>query len=108
MSKLKIIFWCILIAALGIIVYQNEAFFMSKQVITFKLFSFEYDTPSIHIGVLCIICALSVFLLTYIPYLIFRIKANRTIKGIEKKITEGDTACSEVGVEKKESDSSNS
>jgi len=86
MSKLKTIFWCLLIAAIAVMVYQNEAFFMAKQVLTFKLFSLTYNTPYIPCGIFIIIFVLSAFLITYINHLIFRIKTNKTIKELRSKI----------------------
>ncbi|MBW1650446.1 MAG: hypothetical protein JRJ44_07195 [Deltaproteobacteria bacterium] len=86
MAKLKTIFWCVLITVVAVIVYQNEAFFMAKQVITFKFFSLTYNTPYIPCGVFIIIFALWAFLITYINHLIFRIKTNKTIKELRSKI----------------------
>jgi len=86
MHKLKIIFWGILITAIGIIVYQNEAFFIAKQIIKLKIFSLNYHTPSISTGLLFIIWALLVFFITYIHHFLFRIKTNRVIKKLKTRI----------------------
>ncbi|MBW1616507.1 MAG: hypothetical protein JRJ49_08255 [Deltaproteobacteria bacterium] len=91
MSKLKTIFWCLLIAAIAIMVYQNEAFFMAQQVITFKLFSLTYNTPYIPCGIFIIIFVLSAFLIVYINHLIFRIKTNKIVKKLKSQINNQNT-----------------
>ena len=86
MSKLKTILWCLLIAVIAVIVYQNEAFFMSKQVLTFKCFSLTYNTPYTPNGIFIVIFAFLAFLITYVNHIIFRIKINKTVKNLKAEI----------------------
>ena len=62
MKKVKGAFWLIIVGFIGLIFFQNQDFFLSKQSIGLELF-FSYKTPELHIAVFFLICFLAGFFL---------------------------------------------
>lgn len=80
MNKLKIMFYFILIVALGIIVAENFAFFSAKQPLVINLKYRVYNIPAIHTGLFIFGAFVIGYFFAYINGLFLRFQTSRTVK----------------------------
>ena len=48
MRKFKIGFWAVIFGLMGIVIFQNQDFFMAKQSLRIDLIFRNYETPELH------------------------------------------------------------
>jgi len=83
MKKVKVAFWVILLAVVVVFVYQNNDFFMAKQILRFKLpILDELRTPELPHAILFLAFFLTGFLMAYFFSLYDRFKSRKTIKNL--------------------------
>lgn len=84
MKKLKYMFWFILIGFLGVLVYQNIAFFSSLHSLHINLGFYENSTPEMATGaIIAIFVGLSVLLMMML-YFASRFESYRAKKTIKE------------------------
>jgi len=89
MKKIKIAFWGVILVLAGVLVYQNNIFFMAKQSLSFKLpFLKVWHTPELPHVVLFLIFFLTGFLIAYFISLYERFKSKKTIKNLNAAATQ--------------------
>lgn len=85
MKKLKIVPWVIIVAFIGLVFFQNKAFFTQKQELTLNLY-FTDAHQSLHVIVWFLISLVVGFLVAYFFGLTERFKLKKVIKGLKAKI----------------------
>jgi hypothetical protein len=87
MRKFKIFLWLLLLAVLAVVVWQNQAFFMTRQ--SFHVdpwLAGPYATPELPIVVLCVGLFLLGFLIAYVYGLYGYFKQGKTIKHLNATV----------------------
>ncbi|MBU4258735.1 MAG: hypothetical protein KKI12_07265 [Proteobacteria bacterium] len=82
MRKFKIGFWAIVFGLIGIVVFQNQDFFMAKQILGIDLIFTKYETPELHRAILFAGIFLIGFIISYIFTLINRLKFRKVVKSL--------------------------
>ena len=82
MRNFKIAFWAIIFGLVGMVIFQNQDFFMAKQSLSIDLIVTEYKTPDLHSAVLFSAIFLIGFIISYIFTLIDRLKFRRVVKSL--------------------------
>jgi len=88
MKKAKWIFWFLVIVFIGLVIYQNQSYFLDKQQLGVDVYFEQYQTPEFANGVLVLGCFLVGFLLAYIFGLSERFKSGRTIRKLNETIND--------------------
>ncbi len=87
MKKFKLVLWIIILAFLGLFLYQNKDFFMSKHILSLKIpFFQQYYFPEAPNAVLFLAFLLFGLLIAYFFSLLERFKANKTIKNLSATV----------------------
>ncbi len=86
MDRLKTVLWFVLAAVAGIFVYQNEAFFMTKQVVVCDIFIKKFQSPPLPIIILFLCCFFIGFLIAFLLGFFKRRKDAKRIKSFEKEL----------------------
>lgn len=87
MRKFKIFLWLLLLAVLAVVVWQNQAFFMTRQ--SFQVdpwLAGPYATPELPIVVICAGLFLLGFLIAYVYGLYGYFKQGKTIKHLNATV----------------------
>ncbi|HDI60619.1 MAG TPA: DUF1049 domain-containing protein [Desulfobacteraceae bacterium] len=87
MRKFKIFLWLLLLAVLSVFVWQNKAFFMTRQ--SFHIdpwLAGPYSTPELPIVVICAGLFLLGFLIAYVYGLYGYLKQSKTIKHLNTTV----------------------
>ena len=87
MRKFKIFLWLLLLAVLAVVVWQNQAFFMTRQ--SFHVdpwLAGPYATPELPIVVICAGLFLLGFLIAYVYGLYGYFKQGKTIKHLNATV----------------------
>ena len=82
MRKFKIGFWAIIFGLIGIVIFQNQDFFMAKQSLGIDLIFTKYETPELHRTILFAGIFLIGFIISYIFILIDRLKFKKVVKSL--------------------------
>jgi uncharacterized membrane protein len=82
MRNFKIGFWAIIFGLVGIVIFQNQDFFMAKQSLSIDLILRNYKTPDLHIAVLFGGIFFIGFIISYIFTLIDRLRFRRVVKSL--------------------------
>ncbi|MBU4185328.1 MAG: hypothetical protein KKC23_03860 [Proteobacteria bacterium] len=82
MRKFKIGFWAIIFGLVGIVIFQNQDFFMAKQSLGIDLIFTKYETPELHRAILFAGIFLIGFIISYIFTLINRLKFRKVVKSL--------------------------
>lgn len=80
MKKIKIIFALIILAVIGLFVYQNQDYFMIKTSLKADFYFRHYILPEAVNGIYWLGCFALGFLISYFSSLLFRFKAQKKIK----------------------------
>lgn len=89
MKKVKIGFWLIVIAFIGLVGYQNKAFFLQKHSFDLNVWvTAPYATPEIYNAVLFGACFAAGLVIAYLSGLFERFKANKTIKQLTSTVND--------------------
>jgi len=86
MKKFKIVIWLLIIAFIGVVIYQNKGFFLQKEVFHLNLIAKTYATPEMHVAVVFVgffVVGLLVAFLFSIPG---RLRAGKTIRSLNDTI----------------------
>lgn len=86
MRKFKIGFWAIIFGLVGIVIFQNQDFFMAKQSLGIDLIFTKYETPELHRAILFAGIFLTGFVISYIFTLIDRLKFRKVVKSLGAEI----------------------
>ncbi|MBW2614158.1 MAG: LapA family protein [Deltaproteobacteria bacterium] len=86
MKNAKIAFWVILFGLIGLILYQNREFYMSRQSLGVDLMFFNYQTPEIHNAILFLGFFFIGLLVAYFFSLLERFNARKTIKNLSDSL----------------------
>jgi hypothetical protein len=85
MKKGKIAFWIVIFGFVGLIIYQNKLFFMSKSHLIFSLGFISYETPNLANAIFFVAVLLMGILLTYLLSLFRQFKDAKIIKTLKAK-----------------------
>jgi hypothetical protein len=86
MKKLKLAFWIIVIGFFGLVVYQNQDFFLSQHSLGIDVQFAAYRTPSLPNAVLFVAFFLLGWLIAYAFGLMERYKHTRTVKSMRNTV----------------------
>jgi uncharacterized membrane protein len=86
MRKFKIGFWAVIFGLMGIVVFQNQDFFMAKQSLRIDLIVTKYETPELHRAILFAGIFLTGFIISYIFTLIDRLRFKKAVKSLGSEI----------------------
>ena len=87
MKKVKIAFWIIVFGFVGLIIFQNRAFFMSDNQLVLDLGVFYYETPFMANAIFFVAFFLVGVLISYFFGLFRHFKDAKTIKTLKAKET---------------------
>ena len=82
MKKAKVLLWLIIIGFIGLIIYQNKDFFLTRHSFGINLMVFNYQSPEIYSAILFLLFFILGLLIAYFFGLFERFKANKTIKSL--------------------------
>ncbi len=85
MRKFKLLLLLVILVLVGLVGYQNQDFFLEKQIIKVNLIE-DYQTPEIHTGLYLIGFFLVGLLISYFSSLLIRFRAKKSIKKLNVKI----------------------
>ncbi len=85
MKKVKIAIWVALIGFAVLVIYQNQNFFLGKQILRINLLVADYRTPEIYNLALFLVCFIAGLLLGSYFILMDRLKFNKKIKKLNLK-----------------------
>jgi uncharacterized membrane protein YciS (DUF1049 family) len=86
MKKFKIVIWLLIIVFIGVVIYQNKAFFLANEVFHLNLIAKDYITPEIPVAVVFVgffLCGLLVAFLFSLPG---RLRAGKAIRSLNETI----------------------
>jgi len=83
MRKAKVVFWIVLFGFIGLIVFQNWAYFNTRQALNVDLFFGRYVTPDFPNCFYFLTCLLVGLLLPYAYGLVERLRLNKMIKRLQ-------------------------
>ena len=86
MRKFKIGFWAVIFGLMGIVIFQNQDFFMVKQSLSMDFIFTTYDTPELHRAILFAGIFLIGFIISYIFTLIDRLRFRKAVKSLGAEI----------------------
>jgi uncharacterized membrane protein YfhO len=86
MKKVKVVLWLVIIAFLGLLMYQNKDFFLAKHSLSLSLFSTGYQSLALPSAVYFVAFLLFGWLMAYLSSLADRYKAGKTIKKLQQTI----------------------
>ena len=92
MKNLKIAFWIILFAFIGLILFQNREFYMSQHSLGIDLMFFNYRTPEVPNAVLFLAFFFAGLLISYFFSLLERFNSRK----VNKNLTESLSACEKM------------
>jgi len=82
MKKAKVLLWLIIIGFLGLIIYQNKDFFLTRHSFGIDLVVFNYQSPEVYSAILFLLFFILGLLIAYFFGLFERFKASKTIKAL--------------------------
>ncbi len=85
MKKVKIAFWIIVFGFVGLVIFQNKAFFMSKSQMVLNVWFFYYETPFLANAIFFVAFFLLGILISYFLSLFKQFKDAKTIKSLKAK-----------------------
>ena len=87
MKKATLIIWVIIFGVIALLIFQNQAFFLTNQSLQVNLGVVEaYHTPELPIAILVLMFFLTGIAIAYLFSLSARLKARRTIKKLNTTI----------------------
>ncbi len=87
MKKVKIGFWVIIFGFIGLVIFQNSAFFMAKSQMLLNLGFFNYQTPLLANAIYFIAFFLIGILISFFFSLVKQFRDGKTIKGLKARET---------------------
>ena len=87
MKKATLILWVLIFGVIALLIFQNQAFFLSNQSLRVNFGVTEaYHTPELPIAILVLLFFLTGIAIAYLFSLSSRLKARRTIKKLNTTI----------------------
>jgi uncharacterized integral membrane protein len=86
MKNVKIAFWVILFAFIGLILFQNREFYMSEQSLGIDLMFFNYHTPEVPNAILFLGFFFAGLLISYFFSLLERFNSRKTINNLSDSL----------------------
>ena len=86
MRKVKIVFWLIVIAFMGVLIYQNRPFFLAQQTLNINLMFDQYSTPQLPVVFFFGLFFLIGWLIASVFNWIERFKSAKNIKKLQQTI----------------------
>jgi uncharacterized integral membrane protein len=87
MKKATLIIWVIIFGVMALVIFQNQAFFLTNQSLQVNLGVMEaYHTPELPIAIMVLLFFLTGILIAYLFNLSARFKARRTVKKLNTAI----------------------
>jgi len=87
MKKATLIIWVIIFGVIALLIFQNQAFFLTNQSLQVNLgVTGPHRTPELPIAILVLLFFLTGLLIAYLFSLSARLKARRTIKKLNTTI----------------------
>ena len=87
MKKATLIIWVIIFGVIALVIFQNQAFFLTNQSLQVNLGVMEaYHTPELPIAIMVLLFFLTGILIAYLFSLAARFKARRTVKKLNTTI----------------------
>ena len=96
MKKAKIAFWIILIGLLGLIVYQNQGYFLTKHSLDINLWFTRRVVPPVQNVMIIVAFFLFGLLIALIHNLFERYRTNKTIKELRNTIKTNQATISQM------------
>ena len=82
MTNFKIGFWAVIFGLMGIVIFQNQDFFMVKQSLSIDLIFKKYEIPELFRAILFVAVFLTGFIISYIFTLIDRLRFRKVVKSL--------------------------
>ena len=82
MRNFKIGFWAVIFGLIGIVIFQNQDFFMVKQSLSIDFIFTKYETPELLRAILFVAIFFTGFILSYIFTLIDRLRFSKAVKSL--------------------------
>ena len=86
MRNFKIGFWAVIFGLIGIVIFQNQDFFMVKQSLSIDFIFTKYETPELPIAVLFVTIFFTGFILSYIFTLFDRLRFRKVVTSLGNTI----------------------
>ncbi len=96
MKKVKLAFWLILVGLMGIVFWQNQAFFLEKKSVGINYVVGSYQSPELQIVLYFLIFFLAGLLISYFHSLSERFAARKTIKKLNEELAHAGIKISEL------------
>ncbi|MDL1964279.1 MAG: hypothetical protein LWW98_08120 [Deltaproteobacteria bacterium] len=82
MRNFKIGFWAVIFGLIGIVIFQNQDFFMVKQILSIDFIFTKYETPELFRAVLFIAIFFTGFIISYIFTLFDRLRFRKVVTSL--------------------------
>ena len=86
MKNVKIAFWVILFALIGLVLYQNREFYMSQHSLGIDLMFYKYQTPEVPNAILFLGFFFVGLLIAYFFSLLERFNSRKTIRNLSENL----------------------
>jgi hypothetical protein len=86
MKKIKIVIWLLIVAFIGLVVYQNKDFFLTKEIFHLNLIFKAYATPEIPVAVVFIGFFVVGLLVSYLFSVPGRLRVSKTVRSLNDTI----------------------
>ena len=86
MKNVKIAFWVILFAFIGLVLFQNRDFYMSQHSLGIDLMFFQYQTPEVPNAILFLAFFFAGLIIAYFFSLLERFNSRKTIKSLTESL----------------------
>ena len=87
MKNVKIAFWVILFAFIGLVLFQNRDFYMSTHSLGIDLMFFKYQTPEVPNAILFLGFFFAGLVIAYFFSLLERFNSRKTIKSLTESLS---------------------
>ena len=85
MKKAKMVFWLLIAAFFGLIVFQNKGYFLDRQDLVINLYFAEYHVPALYNIIYFLFFFVLGLILAYFMGLYERYKQNQVIKNLTRE-----------------------
>lgn len=82
MRNFKIGFWAVIFGLIGIVIFQNQDFFMVKQSLSIDFIFTKYSTPELLRAILFVVIFFTGFIISYIFTLIDRLRFRKVVTSL--------------------------
>ena len=86
MSKFKIFIWILILAFIGVILYQNKAVFFADQTLGFDLYFVKYQTPQLPTAIYFLATLVIGFMISYLFGLSDKFKTRKFVKSLNSTL----------------------